>query len=181
VNSALAIPLGALALSVFLTGAALYRGKPDIYQFPILIGGAMIVLALFMLADVVMRKRAGVVATVEAEPLPLASMWPAFAVMAGLSPAARAAGLLLHCLPRFPRAVDRLCPGRTLRPGAACPAGGLRFRLRGHALRRVRPRAEGPVAGRAFAMIPAGAHPEAVTPLAAMTRTAACGHKEETT
>jgi hypothetical protein len=83
VNSALAIPLGALALSVFLTGAALYRGKPDIYQFPILIGGAMVVLALFMLADVVMRKRAGVVATVEAEPLPLASMWPAFAVMAG--------------------------------------------------------------------------------------------------
>jgi hypothetical protein len=83
VNSALAIPLGALALSVFVTGAALYRGKPDIYQFPILIGGAMIALALLMLADVVMRKRAGVVATVEAEPLPLASMWPAFAVMAG--------------------------------------------------------------------------------------------------
>jgi hypothetical protein len=83
VNGALAIPLGALAISVFVTGAALYRGKPDIYQFPILIGGAMIVLAVMMLADVVMRKRAGVVATVGAEPLPLASMWPAFAVMAG--------------------------------------------------------------------------------------------------
>ena len=82
-NGALAIPLGALALAVLVTGAALYPGKPNVYQFPILIGGALIVLALLMLADVVMRKRAGVAGTVEAEPLPLASMWPAFAVVAG--------------------------------------------------------------------------------------------------
>lgn len=82
-TSALAIPLGSLALAVFLTGAALYRGKPDVYQFPILIGAAMIALSLFMLADFALRKRAGVVATVEADPLPLARMWPAFAVMAG--------------------------------------------------------------------------------------------------
>ena len=82
-NRALAVPLASLALAAFLTGAALVRGKPDIYQFPILVGAAMIVLSLLMLADVIMRKRAGVVATVEAEPLPVARMWPAFAVMAG--------------------------------------------------------------------------------------------------
>jgi hypothetical protein len=82
-RSALAIPLGALAVATLLTAAAFYGARPEAFQFPKLIGAAMIVLSLFMVADVVLRRRAGVVSTVEAEPFPLGRMWPAFAVMAG--------------------------------------------------------------------------------------------------
>jgi hypothetical protein len=82
-RSALAIALGALAVAVLLTAAAFHGARPDAYQFPKLIGAAMMVLSLFMLADVILRRRAGTVSTVEADALPLARMWPAFAVMVG--------------------------------------------------------------------------------------------------
>lgn len=82
-KSALATALGALGLGILLTIAGLRGPQPDAYQFPILIGGAMVLLGLFMVGEVLLRYRAEVVAAVEARSLPIGRLWPAAAVMLG--------------------------------------------------------------------------------------------------